>query len=178
MSSENQTIVELEPSSTGGALGERDESKIKASFVGCPTFEGSYSIDNDVRRLYMAEALEASDVDGYGFADFNTNYLENGAPDLSTCVEAGADNSGGPQLGYALTAESDGTKSWPIPNSVSAKGATWTAQPAPVYPAGVNPPTQTNINYGSGPDGPTSPSKTSDDIATQNPWDLVLGSST
>jgi len=175
MSSENQTIVELDPTSTGGALGERDESKIKASFAGCPTFEGRYSVDFDIRRMYLQDVLTTSGVDGYGFSDFNTDYLDNGAPDLSTCVEAGDANTGGPQLGEALTAEDGSTKPWPIPNPMSAKNATWTLQPAPPDTLSIK---QLNINYGSGPVGPESPSDTSAAIARQVPWTLVMGSST
>tara|TARA_Y100000310_G_C20403397_1_gene678500 strand:+ start:265 stop:807 length:543 start_codon:yes stop_codon:yes gene_type:complete len=180
MSSENQIIVELDPTSTGGALGERDESKIKASFVGSPTFEGSYSIDNDIRRMYLQDVLTTSDVDGYGFSDFNTNYLDNGAPDLSTCVEAGADNSGGPQLGKAKSPDYADGKPWPVPNPMSPRagtggGATWMSQPAPTVDVKI---VQPNINYGSGPIGPESPSDTSGAIARQVPWTLTLGSST
>ena len=178
MPSENQTIVELIPTTVGGALGERDEKRAKASFVGCPTFEGDYSIDDKVRLVYVQKALKASEVDGYGFSDFDTNYLANGAPDLSTCVDPGADNSGGPQLGKAITPGDEPEKNWPIPNPVSAQGATWTAQAAPVYPAGSHPPKQRNINYGSGPVGPESPSQTSGIIARQTPWTLSPGSST
>ena len=181
MPSENQIIVELPATTVGGELGERDEAKLKASFAGCPTFEGNYSIDNKIRLIYVGEVLEASDVDGFGFSAFNTDYLANGAPDISTCADAGSDNSGDPQLGNALTVDAmgnTGTKLWPIPNPASAEGATWTNQPAPVYQSPLSYPAQRNINYGSGPIGPTSPSDTSGEIAEQNPWTLVLGSST
>jgi hypothetical protein len=178
MPSENQIIVELIPTTVGGALGERDEKKTKASFVGCPTFEGDYSIDDKVRLVYVQQALKASEVDGYGFSSFNTDYLANGAPDLSACVDPGADNSGGPQLGKALTPNDEETKNWPIPNPASAVDATWTLQPKPDYNNDADKPKQRNINYGGGPVGPQSPSDTSGIIARQLPWTLSPGSST
>jgi len=146
MAEQPQTIVQP-AAPVDKPYGARNESNLQSIFGSSPLYT-DYNSDEEVKALYQDTVLDSTVEAGLGFANFNTEYTANGAPNLDEVETGGA---GKPATPYTPNPSSPG------PGSTSAADQ-------PEF-AGTIP--DSAPEFGSGLGGLVSPSTTSAEIEKQ-----------
>jgi len=128
------------------AKGDRIEANLRSCFAASPIYNNSITDDN-IKRYYQNEVLDATSVAGNGFSNVSLNY--EGAPNLE-----------------AVDTELHNIPSPYMPNPTSPGPGSLNAADKPTY-TGEVPDPEFNVEFGSGLGGLTSPSVTSQPISRQ-----------
>jgi hypothetical protein len=156
MAEQPQTIVQAVPPEEK-PLGSRSQNNLSSIYAASPIYLGELT-DDERKSYFQDNILDGQISKGLGFANFNTSYTINGAPDLEQ-VETGG--SGLPATPF-------------VPNPASPGPGSLNASDIPEFTGEI---AEGSPEFGSGLGGTLSPLISSTEIEKQTLGEYINGKS-